>query len=327
MPLEVRDAADNTLIHANPHVAQDFDVPELVEQSGELEFAAGRGKLTHWYFDGIRMGHARWHFREYTTQQWRSELDVVHLHFNLRGRVILEHQLLGQPLVMGSYQHNIMYSPGFEGTSRNQELETETFMVQFTRPIFLRLSEQANGVLRRFGERVLEGQPLVLGEQSLTLGLGLHNAIREVLNCRFQGPLKKLFLYAKALEILVLQAEAFEQQQQRPPARFARTEYDQERLLFARDYLIQHLHLPPTLPELARIAGLNEFKLKKGFKEMFGQPVFSYLADYRLTEAEAQLIEGRKTASELAFELGYSSLQHFSAAFKKKFGVSPRGVR
>ncbi|UOQ52927.1 helix-turn-helix transcriptional regulator [Hymenobacter cellulosivorans] len=324
MPLEVRAAADNTLMHANNHVAQDFDVPELVEQTGELEFAAGRGTLTHWYFDGIRLSHARWHFREYTTQEWRSELDVVHLQFNLRGRVIIEHQPQGRPLIMGSYQHNLMYWPGFAGTSRNEELETETFMVQFTRAAFLRLSGQGNEVLRRFGERVLEGQPVVLGEQSLTVGLALHNAIRAVLNCRFQGPLKKLFLYSKALEILVLQAEAFERHQ---PARFARTEYDQERLLFARDYLIQHLHLPPSLPELARIAGLNEFKLKKGFKEMFGQTVFSYLADYRLAEAEAQLIEGRKTASELAFELGYSSLQHFSAAFKKKFGVSPRRAR
>jgi AraC-like DNA-binding protein len=326
MPLEVRDAFSHRLIHHNNHVAQDFDVPELVEQTGELEFAAGRGTLTHWFFDGIRLGHACWHFREYTTQEWHSELDVVHLQFNLRGRVIIEHRQLGQPLIMGSYQHNIMYSPGFEGTHRNEELEAETFMVQFTKPAFLRLTEQANDVLRRFGERVLEGKPLVLGEQSLTLGLALHNAIREVLNCRFKGPLKKLFLYSKALEILVLQADAFEQQQRQPP-RFARTEYDQERLLFARDYLIQHLHLPPTLPELARIAGLNEFKLKKGFKEMFGQTVFSYLADYRLAEAQTQLIEGKKTASELAFELGYSSLQHFSAAFKKKFGVSPRERR
>ncbi|OON69222.1 helix-turn-helix transcriptional regulator [Hymenobacter sp. CRA2] len=324
MPFEVRDARDKHLIHRNAHVAQDFDVPELVEQTGELEFAAGRGTLTHWYFDGIRLGHARWHLRECCTQEWYSQLDVVHLQFNLRGRLVLEHRQLGRPLVMGSYQHNLMYSPGFEGTQRHEELEAETFMVQFTRPVFLRLCEQANDVLRRFAERMLEGKPLVLGEQSLTLNLALHHAIREVLQCRLQGPLKKLFLHAKALEILALQADAFERHQ---PRRFVRSEYDQERLLFARDYLIQHLHLPPTLPELARIAGLNEFKLKKGFKELFGQTVFGYLADYRLLEAQAQLIGGQKTASELAFELGYSSLQHFSTAFKKKFGVSPRELR
>ncbi|GAB3835486.1 helix-turn-helix transcriptional regulator [Hymenobacter jeollabukensis] len=324
MPLEVRDSRDNHLIHRNEHVAPDFDVPELVEQTGEREFPGGRGTLRHWYFDGIRLGHARWQFQEPCTQQWRSELDVVHLQFNLRGRLSIEHRQLGRVLTLGAYQHNLMYSPGFEGTHRYDDREAETFMVQFTRPVFLRLAAQADEGLRRFGEQMLAGRPLLLGERSLALSLPLHQAIREVLSCRLPAPLKKLYLHAKALEILVLQAEAFAQQR---PQRHVRTEYDQERLLFARDYLIQHLHLPPSLPELARIAGLNEFKLKNGFKELFGQPVFAYLAEYRLLEARAQLIEGGKTASELAFELGYSSLQHLSAAFKKRFGVSPRELR
>ncbi|MCC3160118.1 AraC family transcriptional regulator [Hymenobacter sp. 15J16-1T3B] len=323
MPLEVRDNRDN-LIHRNAHVAQDFDVPELVEEAGEREFPGGRGTLRHWYFDGIRLGHARWQFERPCTQHWRSELDVVHLQFNLRGRLTIEHRQLGRVLTLGSYQHNLMYSPGFEGTHRYDELAAETFMVQFTRPVFLRLAAQADENLQRFGEQMLEGRPLLLGARSLALSLPLHHAIREVLQCRLPGPLKKHFLHAKALEILVLQADAFARQQ---PPRHVRTEYDQERLLFARDYLIQHLHLPPSLPELARIAGLNEFKLKNGFKELFGQPVFAYLADYRLREAQTQLLAGGKTASELAFELGYSSLQHFSAAFKKKFGVSPRELR
>lgn len=324
MPLEVRDARDQHLIHRNEHAAPDFDVPELVEETGELTFPAGSGMLRHWYFDGIRLGHARWEFRAPCAQQWRSELDVVHLQFNLRGRLSIEHRQLGRPLTVGAFQHNLMYSPGFEGLHRYEDLAAETFMVQFTRPVFLGLAAQADESLRRFGEQMLAGRPLLLGERSLALTLPLHRAIQQVLDCRLPAPLKKLYLHAKALEILALQAEAFAQA--RPP-RHVRTEYDQERLLFARDYLIQHLHLPPSLPELARIAGLNEFKLKNGFKELFGQPVFAYLAEYRLLEAQAQLIEGRKTASELAFELGYSSLQHFSAAFKKKFGVSPRELR
>lgn len=324
MPLEVRDAQDQHLIHRNQHVAQDFDVPELVEQTGELTFPTGRGTLTHWYFDGIRLGHARWQFQAPCVQEWRSELDVVHLQFNLRGRLSIEHRQLGRLLTLGAFQHNLMYSPGFEGRHRYEELAAETFMVQFTRPVFERLAAQADEGLRHFGERMLAGRPLLLGERSLALTLPLHRAIQEVLSCRLPAPLKKLYLHAKALEILALQAEAFASAQ---PPRHVRTEYDQERLLFARDYLIQHLHLPPSLPELARIAGLNEFKLKNGFKELFGQPVFAYLAEYRLQEAHAQLIEGRKTASELAFELGYSSLQHFSAAFRKKFGVSPRELR
>jgi AraC family transcriptional activator of pyochelin receptor len=325
MPLEVRHRGDNHLIHQNSYVAANFHSAELVEQVREVELPTGKGHLAHWYFDGIRMAYSHWHYRQPFVAEWRTDLDVVHLHFNLRGRVVIENRLVGSSTRMGSYQHNLWYTRGFEGTFSHEELESETFILQFTKPAFLALAQQANEPLRRFCDEIMAGHQLVLHEHSLHLGLALHTAIREVLSCRFAGPLKKLFLYSKALEILVLQAEAFEQAQQ--PRRHARTDYDQERLLFARDYLIQHLALPPSLPELARLAGLNEFKLKKGFKELFGQTVFGYLSDYRLADARAQLLERQKTASELAFELGYSSLQHFSAAFKKKFGVSPTQLR
>lgn len=325
MPLEVRHHGDQRLIHGNNYVASDFQVSDLVEQARELDLPVGKGYLAHWYFDGIRMAYARWYYHEPFTADWHADLDVVHLHFNLRGRVIIENRRANTLVQLESYQHNLSYAHGFEGTMRHEELESETFILQFTKPAFLALAQHANEPLRRFCAAVLEGQQLVLNPQGLHLNLPLHTAIREVLSCRFVGPLKKLFLYSKALEILVLQADAFEQAQ--APRRHARTDHDQERLLFARDYLVQHLALPPSLPELARLAGLNEFKLKKGFKELFGQTVFNYLSDYRLADAKAQLQERQKTVSELAFELGYSSVQHFSAAFKKKFGVSPTALR
>lgn len=325
MPLEVRHQDTRQLLHQNCYVAGDFHSTELVEQTLDVDLPTGRGHLAHWYFEGIRMAYACWHYHQPFAAEWRTDLDVVHLHFNLRGRTTIENHRAGFSAQLASYQHNMWYANGFEGLIRSEELEEETFILQFTRPAFLALAQQANEPLRRFCDAVLAGRQGLLSEQSLSLGLALHSAIREVLSCRFVGPLKKLFLYSKALEILVLQAEAFEQAQ--APRRHVRSDYDRERLLFARDYLIQHLTLPPSLPELARVAGLNEFKLKAGFKELFGQTVFGYLSDYRLADAKAQLLERRKTASELAFELGYSSVQHFSTAFKKKFGVSPTQLR
>ncbi len=107
---------------------------------------------------------------------------------------------------------------------------------------------------------------------------------------------------------------------------FIKKEYDRERILFAREYLILHIDIPPSLPELSRLAGINEFKLKNGFKELFGQPVFAWLADYRLETARSELMKGDRTVTEIAFELGFSSPQHFSTAFKKKYGVSPKQI-
>ena len=107
---------------------------------------------------------------------------------------------------------------------------------------------------------------------------------------------------------------------------YIKKEYDRERILFARDYLLKHMENPPSLPELARLAGINEFKLKNGFKEIFNQPVFAWLADVRLETAKDELMKRSKSLTEIAFELGFSSPQHFSTAFKKKYGVAPRKI-
>jgi len=78
------------------------------------------------------------------------------------------------------------------------------------------------------------------------------------------------------------------------------------------------LETPPTLTELSRIAGINEFKLKKDLKKHLTKLFFEYLADVRLEIAKNDLLEKKKSITEIAFELGYSSLQHFSSAFQKE---------
>lgn len=84
---------------------------------------------------------------------------------------------------------------------------------------------------------------------------------------------------------------------------------------------------PPTLSEVARSVGLNEYKLKRGFKETFGTTVFSYLTEQRLESAKRLLLDTDKTASEVGFELGYATAQHFHHAFKNRFGVTPNSMR
>jgi len=85
--------------------------------------------------------------------------------------------------------------------------------------------------------------------------------------------------------------------------------------------------LAKRLVELARIVGLNEYKLKHGFKEIFQTTVFGYLAEKRLELARDYLIDPNKSITDIADLLGYSSIQHFSFAFKKKFGHSPKEGR
>lgn len=97
------------------------------------------------------------------------------------------------------------------------------------------------------------------------------------------------------------------------------------RLLAARERLLQDLSAPPTIAELAREIGLNQLKLKRGFKAMFGTSVYALFQQHRMERARRLL--RRHSVTETALMLGYSNLSHFSTAFRKHFGVLPRDER
>ena len=100
-----------------------------------------------------------------------------------------------------------------------------------------------------------------------------------------------------------------------------------EKLFEAKEILIENLDDPPSLSELSKLIGLNNFKLKKSFKELFGVPVFKYLQNERLSKAH-ELIQNQDTSvQEAAWHVGYDSLSSFSNAFEKKFGYRPSQIR
>ncbi|HEU4717170.1 MAG TPA: AraC family transcriptional regulator [Bacteroidia bacterium] len=324
MPLTVKSSSHNT-IHSNGYTAQDFHSAELVEESRVMHTDFAEGKMMHWYFDGIRMAHSAWNYTRSETTEWSGALNVVTLYFNLKGKFSLHAGKNHKPLVLESHEHN-MFATGdepFRSLTGDEELKHENFLIQLTHESFAKLTQDAGDNITRFAEKISGEKPVILSGRNLHMNVALHAAIREITGCRFTGGLKKIFLLSKCLEVLVLQAEAYNNAQGQKII-YCKTDYDRERIRFAHDYLLGHMYAPPSLTELARVAGINEFKLKRGFRELFGNSVFGYLAEHRLGLARRDLQEGKKTATEIAFDLGYSSLQHFSAAFKKKYGISPK---
>lgn len=152
----------------------------------------------------------------------------------------------------------------------------------------------------------------------------MESVMWQILQCPFQGIMKRMYLESKALELvsLVLGQESEIQMGERTikPLNAGTL----ERIHYARTLLLQNLHQPPSLPDLARQAQLNEYTLKRGFRQVFGTTVFAYLHKYRLEQARQLLTTGQMAVSEVMKAVGFSDRHHFAAAFRKQFGVSPR---
>jgi AraC-like DNA-binding protein len=81
------------------------------------------------------------------------------------------------------------------------------------------------------------------------------------------------------------------------------------------------------LDDVARSLYVSTFHLCRLFKQETGMPIHRYLNRLRLREAVAPVLAGKADLGTLARELGFSSHSHFTAAFRKEFGVPPREVR
>jgi AraC family transcriptional activator of pyochelin receptor len=315
---------DGNSIFREDFSVKDFESKSFRIQSMDFELPFGTSKATRWFFDGIKMSYSESVFNEPMTLDWKGDTEMINMHFNLRGKISILDTDMPHGFELSNNQHNIFYGKEAEGKMKADELQMKIFLLQFSKQSFLEIANDGNDAIKRFADAIANGKSAAFSDHNLNIDLNLQNCIASILNCNYSDSLKRMFFFSKAIEMLVLQAESFNKSFHQKT--YLKKEYDKERILFARDYLLKNIDCAPTLSELSKIAGINEFKLKKGFKETFHQTVFEYLSDVRLEIAKSDLLEKKKSITEIAFELGYSSLQHFSAAFKKKFGISPSKV-
>lgn len=148
-------------------------------------------------------------------------------------------------------------------------------------------------------------------------------AFGQIMNCSQEGIARLLYLESKAVEIfsLFIQNELFLHEPNN--YKIFLSKEDRAKLDQAKKIIVDNMLSPVSVDELARQIDLNTFKLKVGFKEMWGTTVFGYLRDMRMEKARILLTGARKNIIEVAQEVGYSNPSHFSTAFRKKFGINP----
>jgi AraC family transcriptional activator of pyochelin receptor len=147
----------------------------------------------------------------------------------------------------------------------------------------------------------------------------------QVLQCSLGGVTRRLFMESKALEMLAYELEEFSDLS--PGKTAMRDLQEMEGLYHARSILEAEFTNPPSLFQLSRRVGLNDFKLKRGFREVFRNSVFGYVRQLRMEKARSLLEGSDLSVTQVALEAGYNSFGHFAAAFKRSFGILPSQYR
>ncbi|WP_281754900.1 AraC family transcriptional regulator [Neptunitalea chrysea] len=151
---------------------------------------------------------------------------------------------------------------------------------------------------------------------------GMAVVLHQLLNTTLNKYIQTLYTKGKAYELLSLYFNKEDADIEQCP--FLIDEENILKIRKAKDIIIANMAEPPGLQELANEVGLNVKKLKVGFKQLYGDPVYTFLFDYKMEFARKMLESGEHNVNEISLRVGYSTPSHFISAFKKKYGTTPK---
>lgn len=174
------------------------------------------------------------------------------------------------------------------------------------------------------GEKLLSFRHPSSFTRTVTLCSKTRLLIETLLNHNYTDSLENIFVNAQTQMLLLNTLDCLDDKELNVIAcKFLSNEADREKVAKARDVLVQQIGEPITIKQLSRKVAMNECYLKKGFKEMFGTTIFEFYQDQRMEHAKYLLYEKGLSVTEVSMLLGYSSISHFSTAFKKHTGLKP----
>ena len=270
----------------------------------------------------------RWQaqMKEDTAFQGYMDIPSLRLYFVIQTHKGMQVEIDKRISTAKAGTHNIFFGReeclGKDFLHRDDTIEVIT--VAISAENFAQMAVQYPEIFMAWYERYERGGNFILSpDHSLPTTFAIQTALCQLQHATLLGKAARPYTDLKVQELLLLQLQQYEQQQSQPH-QYCKTPTDIQKMYEVRDLLTAQLNTTPTITELARAVGTNEKKLCYGFKEVFGTTVFGYLYDYKMELAQQLLLHSDKNISEIAFACGYEYVSHFSTAFKKKFGRSPK---
>jgi AraC-like DNA-binding protein len=173
-------------------------------------------------------------------------------------------------------------------------------------------------------QRTLAGDGMVA--EKFTMNMDLIQALGILLNSETVDNYNRPFIQAKTVELMCLALRNVSQQESlREKAHIS--EKEQKAVEKACQLLQQNWQKPPTQDELIKVVGIGRSQLTKCFKLIYGYSITDYVLNIRMQRAQQLLTEGKLNVTQVALEVGYEHSNNFVAAFKRRFGITPKAFQ
>lgn len=293
----------------------------------EINNPSEKGRLKEYFLDGIRI-----QIRDVAINDLK--LSVEHdfpffkLHFEIEGSSNYQPENTDEAaLYIPNGHYNMFYIPKVKGILNYDTRYRKTLEIIFTEAYIKKIiGINFKETLKSFGNAIDHKTPFVLWKNSKPISSSLLTKIEEIITCDYPESLKKAYLEAKVNELIIeLLAKTNDKNYQIENTLLDKVSYD--RMLKVASYIQKNLNKKITINLLSEIIGVNTTTLKQDFKIVFATTIFKYMTKLRMEKSKILIVDKKYSIAQASAEVGYQNPQHFTTAFKKLYGYTPKELK
>lgn len=186
-------------------------------------------------------------------------------------------------------------------------------------------AEYLNGLFE-LSEKSPVLQSLLQNKQPLLFEQMIYPSLQKIVDEIVTEPVDETFeLFFRRIKAEELVCRLLMELEKRDEKRlYALNAHDIQAIYQVKEQMLEHLETPPVINELADAANMSPSKLKRLFRQIFGNSIFSYYQEFRMKEAARLLKEEKRSVSDVGYGLGFTNLSHFSRVFNEHIGMKPK---
>ncbi|SDF59529.1 AraC-type DNA-binding protein [Dyadobacter soli] len=229
---------------------------------------------------------------------------------------------------LGNLQHNLIYNAKqTEQTLFRPNQQIRLTIIHISPEYFFNLAEGGSNSIDGMASNIDRGDDhLFATPNNLQITFPMLRLLHSLDSNMYNPASLRLLTEARVMELLSLQIAQIEDNP-RSAILSKLSDGDVKRINQAREYILSDVSFTPTLESIAMQVGINIYKLKTGFKALFGHSIFSYLREERLLLAYSEILTSDRSLTDIAYQTGFASISHFSDSFKNRYGISPSQLR
>jgi AraC-like DNA-binding protein len=266
------------------------------------------------------MYHSSHYFEEETILDSVPPNGFLGLYFNLNNE--MQYEINGPPIHgIGRNQYNMVYMHESSCELTFQKGSYASFYMECSIP-YLNLMIDHFPLLKTFMERTDRDISSRMNQDNLFITPHINALINDVVHSKYTALIGDVYLKAKFLDIIICCLEHSERH-----LYIGLNKEEIEKIKRVHGILIKNIQAQHAVNQIADEIGIDQRKLEKGFKVMFGTTVYHFLVNQRMEKAIALMRDTKLTISKIASAVGYPTARIFSDIFKRKFGYPPTALR